>query len=241
MGLTVTILGSSGGYPGPADACAGYLVRSPSTTVWLDAGSGTLANLQRHVALADIDAVVLSHEHPDHWRDIELLYVAYAYGDDARSDIPVFAPKGVEKLAYFRTGSVFSWSTVADGDDITIGDMRVRFSRTDHGPETLGVRIDADGRSMAYSADTGPAWSLARLGDGIDLALCENTLTREKEGTVQHLSSRQAGEKATEAGVAHLVLTHFWATNDRAVSMADAATTFRGRISAAAIGEEYDV
>ena len=241
MGLTVTILGCSGGYARAGGACSGYLVRSGTTTVWLDAGAGTLANLQRYIALEDIDAVVLSHEHPDHWRDIEGLYVAYRYGDVVRENIPVFAPAGLRELAYFDTEPVLDWHTVADGDAVDVGGLRLSFSRTDHGPETLGVRIDNDGRSLAFSADTGPAWSFARLGTGINLALCEATLDEAEEGTVQHLSGRQAGAMAASAGVERLVLTHFWPTHDPAAVAASAQQTFTGPLARAAIGEEYEV
>ena len=77
--LTLTVLGCSGSYPGPGQACSGYLVRSGGTTVWLDAGTGTLANLQLHVGLDQVDAIVLSHQHPDHWSDIDNFYVACKY------------------------------------------------------------------------------------------------------------------------------------------------------------------
>ena len=56
MGLTVTVLGSTGSYPSAEGACSGYLVRSSSATIWLDAGSGSLANLQRHVPVAEVIA-----------------------------------------------------------------------------------------------------------------------------------------------------------------------------------------
>ncbi|MBN2622032.1 MAG: MBL fold metallo-hydrolase, partial [Acidimicrobiales bacterium] len=77
--LTVTVLGSSGTYAGPGEACSGYLVRSPGATVVVDLGSGTLANLQHHVELGAVDAVVLTHEHPDHWLDLPLLRNALRY------------------------------------------------------------------------------------------------------------------------------------------------------------------
>jgi ribonuclease BN (tRNA processing enzyme) len=241
VGLTLTILGCSGGYPGPSSACSSYLVRSDTTTVWLDAGSGSLANLQRYINLDDIDVIVLSHEHPDHWRDIEGLYVAYRYGDAVRENIPVFAPAGLREQAYFDTEPVFAWNTVADGQSVETAGMRFSFSRTDHGPETLAVRIDAGERSMAFSADTGPAWSFDRFGPGINLALCEATLDEAHEDTVQHLSGRQAGAMAAAAGVERLVLTHFWPTHDPAAVGASAQQTFRGPLALAAIGEEYPV
>lgn len=78
-GMSLTVLGCCGSYPGPGQACSGYLVRAIGTSVWVDAGTGTLANLQRHVRLQEVDAIVLSHEHPDHWMDLTGAYVAAKY------------------------------------------------------------------------------------------------------------------------------------------------------------------
>jgi ribonuclease BN (tRNA processing enzyme) len=239
VGLSITVLGCSGSYPGPGGACSGYLVRGAATTVWLDAGSGTMANLQRHVALDNVDAVVLTHEHPDHWRDIEGFYVAYKYGPNEREGIPVYAPAGLIGQTYFETPPVFAWHTVADGDRVEIGALSFSFSRTDHGPETLAVRVDCEGASIAYTADTGPAWSLSKLGESIDLALCEATIGVDDENTVQHLSGRQAGAMAAAAGVGRLVLTHLWPTLDPASVENAARSEFSGPIEMAAIGEEY--
>ena len=48
-GLSLLVLGCDGSWQGPGGAGSGYLVRSSSTTVLLDAGPGTFANLQRFV------------------------------------------------------------------------------------------------------------------------------------------------------------------------------------------------
>ena len=79
MSLTVTVLGSSGTYAGVDGACTGFLVRSAGATVMMDAGPGTLANLQRHVRPDQLDAVVLSHCHPDHWLELPVLRNALKY------------------------------------------------------------------------------------------------------------------------------------------------------------------
>jgi ribonuclease BN (tRNA processing enzyme) len=239
VGLTLTVLGCSGSYPGPGGACSGYLVRDSETTVWLDCGSGTMANLQRHVALDDVDAVVLSHEHPDHWRDLEGLYVAYRYGPSEREGIPVYAPSGLRDQTYFDTEPVFSWRTIADGHEVGIGSMSWSFSRTDHGPETLAARVESGGRSLAYTADTGAAWSLERFNAPIDLALSESTLRLDEENRTQHLSGRQAGAMAAAVGAGQLVLTHVWPEYDPADAAALARTTFDGPVATAAVGEEY--
>jgi ribonuclease BN (tRNA processing enzyme) len=241
-GLTLTVLGSSGSYPGPGQACSGYLVRSGGTTVWLDAGSGTLANLQFHVGLDEVDAIVLSHQHPDHWSDIDNFYVACKYVIE-RQDVPVYAPEGLKRLP--RTGSttepVLRWHDIGDGDTVDIGPMRWSFSRTDHPPETLAARVDAGGRSLGYSADSGPAWSLEALGPGLHFALCEATYLHDKEGSAPHMSARQAGATARAAGAERLLLTHLWPTIDPAVARAEAKEAFGQPVDVATINETYNV
>jgi ribonuclease BN (tRNA processing enzyme) len=240
VGLKLTVLGCSGSYPAPGGACSGYLVEGGGVRIWMEAGSGTLANLQRHVDLHEVDAIVLSHEHPDHWADIEGYHVACKHFT-GRREVPVYAPAGLRDITHDDTEPTFCWHTVTDGDVSDVGGMRLTFSRTDHGPETLAVRIDGDGRSLGYSADTGPRWSLSALGPGLDLALCEASFLREDEGRLQHLSARQAGTSAREARADRLVLTHLWPTVDPAKIQAEGADAFGAPVELAAIDKEYSV
>ncbi len=241
MGLSVTVLGCSGSYPGPGSACSGYLVRGGGTTLWLDAGSGSLANLQRHVGLADVDAVVLSHEHPDHWSDVEGFRVACAYVVQ-RFGVPVYATAGVGERLYPDFEPVLDWHVVTDGDHVEIGGLSLRFARTDHPPETLATRVDGDGRSLAYSADTGPGWSFEALGPGIDLALCEATYLADREKPEStHLSARQAGAMTRRAGVGRLLLTHLWPIIDPAQAGEEAAAAFGRPVDVAQLNSEYEV
>jgi ribonuclease BN (tRNA processing enzyme) len=240
-GLTLTVLGCSGTYASPGGACSGYLVADGATTVWVDAGSGTLANLQRHVRLDGVDAVVLSHEHPDHWTDLEGFYNVCRFVT-GREGIPVYAPASVKTHTYNEDESPYLvWHDVTDGSHESVGGLDFTFSRTDHGPETLAVRVDAGGRSLGYSADTGPAWSLSALGSGLDLVLCEATFLRDQEGVAQHLSARQAGESARAAGAARLLLTHIWPTVDKERSRAEATDAYGGPVQTAATNERYEV
>ena len=239
MGLTVTILGGTGSYPAPGGACSGYLIRSSSTTIWLDAGSGSLANLQRHVDILDVDAVVLSHEHPDHTADLAGFYVACKYYLH-REHVPVYAPASVAESAYY-SGDPLAWHDVTDGSRVEIGGLTLSFSRTDHPPETLAVRVDGDGRSLGYSADSGPAWSLSQLGPGLDLALCEATYLSDSEGKAQHMSARQAGRSGREAEVGQLVLTHLQPGIDADAIRAEGAEAFGRDVELASVGKVFDV
>jgi ribonuclease BN (tRNA processing enzyme) len=245
VGLSVTVLGCSGTYAAAGNACSGYLVRDDSTAVWVDCGPGTLANIQQHLdaEFEQLDAVVVTHEHPDHWLELPVLRNALRFGP-GREGFPVYTTEGVRRLCegVVTDGAepTFEWHVVRDGDSFTVGALTFTCSRTDHPVETLALRVDADGRSLGYSADTGPGWSLAALGPGLDLALCESTLLSHQEGGPPHLSARQAGESARDAGVRRLILTHLWPTGTPSLYQREGSEAFGREVEVAAVGGRYD-
>jgi ribonuclease BN (tRNA processing enzyme) len=245
--LTVTVLGSAGTFGHPGNPCSGYLVQTGTTSVWLDCGPGTLAALQEHISIVDLDAVVVSHEHPDHWLELPVLRNAARYVLGVET-LPVHGTAGTRELfEQVLRGKVepIVWNEITDGSAVTIGDQTLSFSATDHPVETLAVRVEAHGRTFAYSADTGPAWSFSALdpaGAGFDLALCEATLAEAEAGSVQHLSGSQAGRLARAAGVRRLALTHLYegVAPDRAEAAA-APDAFDGPVEVALPGHVFTV
>jgi ribonuclease BN (tRNA processing enzyme) len=239
--FSLTVLGSDGSYPGPGGACSGYLVRAGAHCTWLEAGPGTLANLQLYVPLERLDAAVVSHSHADHRSDLESLYVALRYFV-GRDHFPVYVPEGVhEDMRGEQFDSTFDWRVVSDGESAMLGPARWTWCRTDHPVETLAARAEMAGRSLGYSADTGPGWELAELGEGLTLALVEASLTQAAEGTMQHLSARQAGTAAARAGAERLVLTHIAPGLDRERAREEAQAAFGATVEVAAVGRTWDI
>lgn len=244
----MTVLGSAGTFPHADNPCSGYLVRTPTTSVWVDTGPGTFAALQEHLTLAEVDAIVVSHEHPDHWVELPVIRNAAKYVLGINR-LPVYGTAGTRALAEAVVGGPLDppldWTTVTDGSTIKIGDLAVCFSATDHPVETLAMRLEAGGRVLAYSADTGSAWSFAALdpgGTGFDLALCEATLAHEDADTVQHLTAEQAGTMAEAAKVDRLALTHLYygVGKDRAEA-ASRSGAFDGPVEVARPGYTFTV
>jgi ribonuclease BN (tRNA processing enzyme) len=246
VGLTVTVLGCSGSYPAVGDACSGYLLRSGECNVVIDLGPGTLANLQRYVSLPDVDAVVLSHSHPDHWVDLTGLRTALRYRFD-REGLAVFGTAGTREMAAAVATSLeptFLWRDTGDGDEFEVGPFRFRLSATDHYVETLAMRVDdvVAGRSIAYSADTGPEWSLSEVAKKVDLALCESTYpTDEEVSGVLHLSARQAGAMAKSADVGRLVLTHLMPGTDVEAHRREGSAAFGRAADVARTNVRYEL
>lgn len=241
--LSLTVLGCSGTFAGPGGACSGYLLRTPEATVVVDLGSGTLANLQRHLDPGDLDAVVLTHEHPDHWLDLPLLRNALKYVFDVR-DLAVYGTAGTLALARTLVGEMaptLCWHTVDATSEVVVGDLRLRFGATDHPVETLAVRAEHGGRALLYSADTGREWRPGDLGAGVDLLLCEASFPPEHEDRHQHLSARQAGGFARDLGAGRLVLTHLSPGVDPADQARRAAAVYGGPVAVAEVGATYDV
>jgi ribonuclease BN (tRNA processing enzyme) len=213
MAMRLTVLGSSGSFAGPGQACSGYLVSTDDAHVWVDCGPGTLANLQQHVALEDVTGIVTSHAHADHWIELTVAHVAFEHYLE-RAGVPVFGTaetrERLEAARGAKSGPTFDWQTITDGSSFELGGMRFTCAETDHPVETLAMRIDdvVAGRTLVYSADTGSEWPLSALGRDIDVALCEATLPEEEAGTFTHLTAREAGEAARDAGAGRLVITH---------------------------------
>jgi ribonuclease BN (tRNA processing enzyme) len=208
VGLAVTVLGCDGSHPGPGGACSGYLVQGGGARLWVDAGSGTMANLLRHVKASRLDGIVLTHAHPDHWTDVLSMYILARYREQLEG-LPVWSTRETRSLAeafHPEISPPFDWAVVGDGDTVEAGRLRLTFSRTDHGVETLAVRIDDGRKTLVYSSDTGPGWHVGSLAEGADLALLEATWLRRHEGELPgHLSARQSGLMAREAGARQLV------------------------------------
>jgi ribonuclease BN (tRNA processing enzyme) len=233
--VRLTVVGCSGSVPGPTGPASSYLVEHDGYRILLDLGSGAFGALQRHVDPARVDAVVLSHLHPDHFVDLCPYVVYRLHGPAGRLPaIPVLGPPGTHDrvaLAHDPTNrgglrGVFSFAAVTPGER-ELGPFRLRFARVDHPVETHAVRLEAGGRSLTYSGDTARCDALVELATDSDVLLCEASWPDGGQYPPGlHMSGREAGEHAAKAGVGRLLVTHVppWADRDRIG--AEAATAF---------------
>ena len=231
MSLSLTVLGCSGSYAAPGSACSGYLVRTATTSLWVDCGPGSLANLQEHVALNEVDAILVSHVHPDHFGELPVAYNALKWylGHDV---MPVHATADVRRMTDVICGptdDLYEWHLLDPNGSVEIGDITVRCDVTDHPVETMAMRFEYDGHSIVYTADTGPAWDPTPLAHGADVMVCDATvLAAEWDDTVPHLSAADAGRFAARCAVEALVITHAAPGSDVDAHLAEARAAAPG-------------
>lgn len=250
--MELTVLGCDGMYPAPGGATSGYLVRHDGFALWVDLGSGTFASLQEHLPFDEVDALLVTHRHPDHVVDLFGLFIARLYGgEEPAPEIPLFGlPDVLERVQSFvaEGGEAglersFRLTEIGAGGAVEAGPFRISTAPMAHVVPTVGVRLEADGTSLAYSGDTGPTPELVRLAEGADLLIAEASW--QDDGLDYppdlHLRASEAAAHARDAEVPRLMLTHFKPGLDRRRSVDEAAGLFGGEILAAERGMTLEV
>jgi ribonuclease BN (tRNA processing enzyme) len=245
MPLTLTVLGTASPHPLPDQPCSGYLVRGGGAQVWVDAGPGSFAELQRHTDPARLTAIWISHLHADHSADLLSAVYALAYGGlTVPAPLPVHAPAGcAERLAGFFgrndtafLSGVFDFRPLHDGHAARYGDLTLTARAVAHDTEAYGLRAEADGRVLAYSGDSGPCAALTGLAERADLFLCEADIDAHREGEQVHLAPEDTGRTARAADVRKLLVTHVGPTLTPEAATARAAAAFVGPTAVARVG-----
>lgn len=242
--MRVFVVGSSGTFPAPGRPGSGYVIEQGDVRVWCDAGPGTFMSLPMHPDL--IDAVVISHQHPDHCSDLTAAYHAWTFRPQPREPVPLLAPQAVwDRLTSFidKEPECFDFRAVWTDDDATFGDLQVSFVEVDHSVPTVGSRWEANNRSLFYTADTGPAGDWPALAANVNVMLSEASYqgaSEDKEYT-HHLTAGEAGEIARRVGAESLVLTHIPPYLDADGSISEAERTYGRAVRLAVAGTSFDV
>ena len=254
--MRLTVLGRSPASPNPGEACAGYLIQGGGSRVLVDIGPGVVAELLRRHHPDELDAIVVSHMHADHMLDLVTLRYVYPWrARPPHERLRVVMPPGsADQLLHLARGvgnarhfeDCFRLSEHDGSSSMTFGGLDVRPIETVHFIPCWGFRMEADGRRLAYTADTAPCGGLEDLADGADLLLSEATLRTLDEDAQPpeqrgHLLPAEAGEAAARAGAKRLLLTHLPVDDGAEWARRDAATAFGGDVAVAEPNRIYEV
>ncbi|HEX2160996.1 MAG TPA: MBL fold metallo-hydrolase [Thermoleophilaceae bacterium] len=264
--MRLTVLGKSPAWQDIDGACSGYLLQEGDTAVLLDCGNGVFGKLRKFVDYVDVDAVVISHPHADHFIDL----VPYSYalihaprqqpvpvppwpGTESPARPRLIVPPGARETFRKVVGAwgnedlieqAFELEEYAVGTVVEVGPLRFDFAVMPHFVDAHAVSVTSSngGGRLAFSADSRPAQELVEFARGADVFLVEATLPRpERSGVRGHLTAEEAGEHGRDAAVGRVVLTHISDELDLEQAVERAAEAFGGPVEVAREGAAYEI
>lgn len=247
--MRVTVLGGCGAWPTAGQACSGFLVEHDGFRLLVDAGYAVLPRLQEYLPVEALDAVYISHRHPDHCADLNPLLRARALrDDDPLPPLPVYAPAGAldAVLALDRPGMLdhaYRWHAFEPGDNVHIGPFDGRTLRLPHTVPDAGIRLAAGGQVVAYTGDTGPSADIVLLAREADLFIAEASVVMGLDPAMAPfaLTAAQAGAYAAAADAGRLLLTHLYPGTDPGEARQAASEHYGGPLDIAMPGLVVDL
>jgi ribonuclease BN (tRNA processing enzyme) len=263
--LRLTVLGKSPSWQDVGGACSGYLVQAGDFILLLDCGNGVFSKLRGVCDYVDVEAVLISHLHADHFLDLIPFSYALKFGP-RQQPVPVagwpgtyrparprlYAPVGARDFFRQVVGcwghedlieTAFDLHEYGARDELAVGSCVVRFCEVPHYTATYAVELAANGGGrLTYSADCSPNEDLVTFASDTDVLLIEATLSRpERTGERGHLTPAEAGELGRRARARQLVLTHFSDELDSDRARDEAAGAYGRVVELAREGAVYTV
>jgi ribonuclease BN (tRNA processing enzyme) len=246
--MKLTVLGGCGAWPAAGQACSGYLIEHDGFRLLVDPGYAILPRLLALVPAESVDAVLVSHGHPDHCADLNPLLRARVLSAAPPPPLPVYSLPGavdqvlaLDEPGMMRPGLALREFSV--GGTVSLAPCGIESFRLPHFVDNVGMRISAGGRTLAYTGDSGPSPELTSLARDADLYLAEATYVDEvpTRHAGQLSCAGQVGGDAAAAGARRLVLTHLWPGTDPGAAVAAAGRHYDGEITVAREGLIIDL
>jgi len=240
--MRLTVLGSGSCELKVDRSSPAYLVESGPTKLLLDMGQGALRRLMEAGSEpVELDGVLLSHHHLDHFADVLPLLFALNYDPtmSVGGQIVLAGDRSMERV-FGGLGEVFGeWVQPPDsvltrryvdpGDSFAIGGLMVSCERADHMESSLAYRLEAGGKSLVYCGDSAATDRLVDFAGGADLLICHTVGTIEEHGS-NHMHPAAAGAVAAKAGVGTLIMSHIYRRQPLGTSLDEAASAFSGKV-----------
>jgi len=262
--VEITVLGKSPSWQDAGGACSGYLVEEQGYRLLVDCGNGVFAKLRKVVDYIDVDAVLITHLHADHFLDLVPYSYALTYAP-RQQPVPVdrwpgtahparpvlHAPPGAR--ATFRrvvgawgnedlVENAFRLTEYDPASTLEVGPLTLTFQLVPHFVPTYAVALASDRARFVFGADSSPSDELCEFARDADLLLIEATLPRPERGGVRgHLTPGEAGDHGRRAGAKRLVITHLSDELDAHWAASEAEATYGGPVEVAREGAVFDV
>ncbi len=195
------------------------LVESGNLAVLLDCGFTVPSSLFRTTPLAaDIDLVLISHFHGDHFFGIPYLLGRLTSADRTKT-LAFAGPEGVEDkvlaaidLAYpslmEKMDFTLEFIELSPDSPVLFNRMEISSASVSHSGNAIATKLECDGLSLYYSGDGVPGDNASELARGCDLMIHESWGI--EEGSASHFSARQCLQFATVCECSRVALVHVY-------------------------------
>ena len=231
------------------------------THLLVDCGNGVFGKLRNHIDYVDVDAIVISHLHADHFFDLFPFAFALIYaprqqpvavdrwpGTEFPARPTLYGPPGCSETFRLVAGAfglpdlldrAFKVVEYDPESVVGVGPIKLSFQLVPHYIETFAIEIlCSSGARITYGADCRPNTELVQFATDTDLLIAEATLPRpERTGFRGHLTPEEAGEHARDARAKRLMLTHISDELDPEWAVAQAESVYSGPVEIASEGK----
>jgi ribonuclease BN (tRNA processing enzyme) len=219
----VTFLGTGDAFASYGRFQSGYLIEADGCQILMEAGPTVLCAMKRMgVAPADIDIILISHLHGDHFGGLPFLILEYLWESPRRKPLKIAGPPHLEERTWRLFNTMFPFSSgdlervrrtlefveLEPARKACFGKVEVESLRVPHMKRDLclALKIAIGGKTIAFSGDTGWCEDLISFTAGADLFLCECTYFENPLGV--HLSYPLLESKRRNFDVKRMMLTH---------------------------------
>jgi ribonuclease BN (tRNA processing enzyme) len=214
--MKLIILGSGTSVPSLKRSAPAYYLEGEGREVLIDCGGGTVLQLERiGRSYKNIDAVFITHTHPDHIAGL----LPFIHGIIAtpfyqrEKEFLLVGPVGFTKYYKKHIESVFgkaktSFIRVAEIEDkMDFPPFHIFTTRTVHVNNSIAFRFESESRSIVFTGDADYDQGIISLSRGADLLIadCAFPESMKKKG---HMTPRECGLVAQKSGVKKLILSH---------------------------------
>ena len=219
MKLTCVGTGDAFGSGGRLNSC--FHLQTDEQQLLIDCGSSSLIGLERcGIPLDEVDTVVISHLHGDHFGGIPYLFLEGKYLSQRTRPLSLIGPAGLKKRVETVANALYpglsannldfpvNYQTLEDGKKFWIHDLQILPVAVKHGGSkyAYGFRLESGGKTIAYSGDTEWTDALISLARNSDLLVAE--CFTHSQSLPGHLNYRTLIRERERLGCQHLVLTH---------------------------------
>ena len=222
MTVRVQFLGSGNAFSDGGRANAAIHLTARGVSLLLDCGGSALPAIKKYVDPATIDAIAVTHLHGDHFGGITFFVIEQHFAGRTRP-LAIGGPPSLQRRLRAAEQALFPdfFGPVALGFPVSVavlgneprelGGARVRALPVRHIrlAEPHGLRVEVDGKVIAYSGDARWSEELIPIADGADLFICEASYFDRDDPA--HISYRQLMAHRHELGARRIVLTHLGA------------------------------